>query len=127
MEPKGCQTIVLANIEQLTKENEYFRKVISTSPTMQVVLMALRPLEEIGLEAHQGITQFFRVESGVGLAQIETKGYIEDYKISDGSFVFILPDTKHNIINTSNSRWLKLYTIYSPPNHPCNRVDKVKE
>ena len=114
-----CRSILAGNLEKLTLENIYFRRVISTSSTMQVVLMALPPQTSIGMEKHPGITQFFRVEQGEGIAQIGD----EKVRLADGSFVFIHPDTYHNITNTSTSKWLKMYTIYSPPNHPCNRVD----
>lgn len=111
------------NIEKITESNKYFRKVLSTTPNMQLVVMSLKPKEDIGMEIHPYITQFIRVESGTGVAVINgTK-----YKLSSGSAVVIPLNTEHNIINTSKTDPLKLYTIYSPPNHPSDRVDIKKK
>jgi len=116
-----CNSVIVDNLEKLTLDNIYFRKVISTSPTAQLVLMSIQPGDSIGMESHPGITQFFRIESGEGIAVV---GF-DQAKLSDGSFVFVHPGVKHNIINTSKTKPLKLYTIYSPPNHPCNRIDMI--
>lgn len=110
------------NIETLTKENNNFRKVISTNIHLQLVLMSLKPNEDIGLEAHNNLDQFFRIEEGNGLAIIGNN----KFELSDGSVVIVPAGTKHNIINTSNNKPLKLYTLYAPPNHPSKRIDVNK-
>lgn len=111
------------NIEQATIKNKNYRKVISTTPTLQLVLMSLKPKEEIGEEIHPYTTQFIRVEKGNGIAIIEDK----IYKLTDGVAIIIPLNSKHNIINTSTKEPLKLYTIYSPPNHPYDKIEKVKK
>lgn len=99
------------HIETDTLENTYFRNVLYTGAYSQLVLMSLRPGEEIGKEKH-GADQFFRVESGVG------KSYVDEqqYDISDGDCVIVPAGAEHNIVNVGNGD-LKLYTIYSIPNH----------
>jgi mannose-6-phosphate isomerase-like protein (cupin superfamily) len=116
------------NIEKDTLENKNFRKVINTSCNMQLVLMSLKPREEIGYEVHNTIDQFFRIEQGQGLAIVENKENKtkKKIKITDGSVLVIPKGTYHNIINTSKTKELKLYSIYSPPNHPKGRLDKNK-
>ena len=111
-----------ADIEYITKNNNNFREVIATTPNMQLVLMSLKPHEDIGIEIHPYTTQFIRIESGDGEAIIEGK----QIKLHDGIAVIIPLNSKHNIINLSNKNSLKLYTIYSPPHHPYDRVDKNK-
>lgn len=111
------------NIERLTVENKNYREVLYTTPHMQLVLMALRPLEEIGLEVHPDTTQFFRFESGKGIAIINGV----EYTIKPGDALVVPPKTTHNIINTSATKLLKLYTIYSPPHHPPHTLEPTKE
>lgn len=111
------------NIEKLTLANDKFRKVIYTAKYSQLVLMSLLPGEEIGEEVHNTLDQFFRFEKGKGKVVIE--GVESD--ISDGSAVVIPAGTKHNIINTSQIDSLKLYTIYSPPNHADGVEFETKE
>ena len=111
------------NIETQTLKNKNFRKVLHTSPNMQLVLMSLAPNEEIGAEAHPYITQFFRAEKGTGIALIDNK----EYSLSDGDIVVIPPGCQHNIINLSDKERLQLYTIYSPPQHPIGTVHKYKQ
>lgn len=111
------------NIEKLTLANDKFRKVIYTAKHSQLVLMSLLPGEEIGEEVHDTLDQFFRFEKGKGKAVIN--GVESD--ISDGSAVIIPAGTKHNIINTSQIDSLKLYTIYSPPNHADGVEFETKE
>lgn len=109
------------DIEYITEHNKLYRKVLATTPNMQLVVMALKAKEEIGFEVHPYITQFIRVESGEGVAIIgDTR-----YELYEGIAIIIPLNTQHNIINTSRKP-LKLYTIYSPPNHAYNRVDIVK-
>ena len=110
------------NISTITEDNIYFRRVLATTPNMQLVIMSLKPGESIGSEVHPYITQFFRIEQGEGLAIIENN----IIKLTDGSAIIVPLNTKHNIINTSKTTSLKLYTIYSPPNHPHNRIDIIK-
>jgi len=111
------------NIEKATLENDNFRKVIYTAKHSQIVLMSLLPGEEIGEEVHDTLDQFFRFEKGQGKAVIN--GVESD--IGDGSAVIIPAGTKHNIINTSETEALKLYTIYSPAHHQDGVVRKTKE
>ena len=106
------------NIEQATIKNKNFRKVINTTPNMQLVLMSLKPKEDIGVEIHPYITQFIRVEKGEGIAVIEG----QSFELADGTAIIIPLNSKHNIINTSKYNDLKLYTIYTPPNHPYDRI-----
>jgi mannose-6-phosphate isomerase-like protein (cupin superfamily) len=110
-----------ANIEKQTMKNNYYRKVIFTTKNMQLVLMSLLPGEEIGLETHRKTSQFIRVDSGKGMAIIDTK----THPLRDGYAVIIPPNTPHNIINNGRKK-LKLYTIYTPPEHPKNRRQKLK-
>ncbi len=111
------------NIEDLTKQNSYFRKVIFTGQYCQLVLMTLKPGEEIGMEVHNNVDQFFRFEEGEGKVIIEGKEYL----VSDDFAVIVPAGSKHNVINTSQTEDLKLYTIYSPPNHPDGTIHKTKQ
>lgn len=110
-----------ANIEKLTLENPYYRRVLYTTPTLQLVLMTLLPGEEIGVEQHNNVSQFFRIEQGNGVAIIDGI----EYPLSDGDVVIVPPGAKHNFINTSSVS-LKLYSLYSPPEHPPDRVQCEK-
>lgn len=109
------------DLSKLTLENNNYRKVITTTKHMQLVLMSLKPKEEIGLEIHKNITQFIRIEKGSCIAIIG-KDHI---KLKKEGYVIIPPNTEHNIINTGKGD-LKLYTIYSPPHHKPNLVNKTK-
>jgi mannose-6-phosphate isomerase-like protein (cupin superfamily) len=102
----------VTNIEKDSLENSNFRQVLYTARNSQLVLMSLKPGEEIGMEMHT-LDQFFRVEKGEGKAVLDGV----EHKIEDGSAIIIPAGTNHNIINTSQDREMKLYTIYSPPNH----------
>ena len=115
-------SIFHGNINHITEDNTYYRRVLETTPNMQLVVMSLAPLEEIGSEVHEYTTQFIRVESGQGIAVINGKYY----ELSDDVAVVIPLDTQHNIINTSTIEPLKLYTIYSPPNHPKGTLESFK-
>ena len=99
------------NIEGLATHNEEFRKVLYTATNCQLVLMALKPQEEIGAEVHK-LDQFFRVEQGSGEADLDGVRT----PISTGFAVLIPAGTRHNIVNTGNEP-MKLYTLYAPPNH----------
>jgi mannose-6-phosphate isomerase-like protein (cupin superfamily) len=112
----------LTNIEKKTLENECFREVLFTGPHVQLVVMALRPGEDIGLEVHADTDQFIRVEAGHGTAVLDGK----ELALEDGSAVVIPAGTKHNIVNASANETLKLYTIYSPPEHPDGTVHRTR-
>jgi len=111
----------IANIEQLTLENENFRKVLYTAKNSQLVLMSLKPGEEIGAEVHH-LDQFIRCEAGDGKAILDDV----EHDIKDGFAVVVPAGTKHNIINTSDSKAMKLYTVYSPPNHRDGVIHETK-
>ena len=111
----------IANIEQETLTNENFRKVVYTAKHSQLVLMSLLPNEEIGEEVHE-LDQFFRIESGEGKVVIDGVETI----ISDGSAIVVPEGARHNVINTSVDKTLKLYTIYSPAEHKDGVVYATK-
>jgi mannose-6-phosphate isomerase-like protein (cupin superfamily) len=117
------ETFDIRNIEKETVQNENYRKVLFTGKNIQLVLMSLKPMEEIGEEIHDDTDQFFRVDSGIG--EVHINGEI--MKIKDGTSIIVPQGAKHNIINTSKEKKLKLYTIYSPPHHPDNLVIKNKK
>lgn len=110
------------NIEQKTLENTNFREVLFTAPNSQLVAMTLQPGEEIGLERHEGHDQFIRVEAGQGEAILDGKRS----PVSDGTAVVIPAGTEHNVVNTSATAPLRLYTIYSPPEHPDGTIHRTK-
>lgn len=110
----------ITNIEQLSIENENFRKVLYTDKNSQLVLMSLHAGEDIGMEVHD-VDQFFRVEKGNGTAILN--GISHD--ISDGSVIVIPAGAEHNIIN-SGSESMKLYTLYMPPHHKDGVVHATK-
>lgn len=112
----------ITNIEKDTLENELYRKVLYTAPNSQLVLMSIKPGEEIGEEVHK-LDQFIRIEAGEGKAVLNG----EEQKIGDGSAVVIPAGTNHNVINTSTDKDLKLYSIYSPPEHRHKTVHKTKQ
>ena len=109
------------NIEQATGENENFRKVLYTAKFSQLVVMALKPGEEIGEEVHD-LDQFLRIESGTGKAILDGV----EHAIEDGSAIVVPAGTRHNIINMSQTELMKLYTVYSPPNHRDGVVHAAK-
>jgi mannose-6-phosphate isomerase-like protein (cupin superfamily) len=111
----------IANIEDKTEGNDYFREVLFTAPHSQLVVMSIAPNEDIGEEVHDNVDQFLRIESGEGKAVLDG----EETSISDGYCVVVPAGTKHNIINTGSSA-LKLYTVYSPANHPDGTIHKTK-
>lgn len=111
-----------SNIEQDTLANENFRKVLYTGKHSQLVLMSLAPSEEIGMEVHTDNDQFFRIEKGEGKCIIDGN----EYAISDGSAIVVPAGAEHNVINTSGSEALKLYTIYSPAHHKDGIVRATK-
>lgn len=112
----------VGKIEELTLQNDYFRQVIYTAPHSQLVLMSLNPNEEIGVETHANVDQFFRIEQGEG--KVILNG--EEHVFSDGFAIVVPAGTTHNVINTSSDKKLKLYTIYSPANHKDGTIHKTK-
>lgn len=110
-------------IEKLTVENENFRQVLYTGKHSQLVLMSLRPSEEIGMEVHNENDQFFRFEKGVGKVVIDGN----EYSVKDGDAIVVPAGAEHNVINVSDSEPLKLYTIYSPAHHKDGIVRATKE
>lgn len=110
------------NIEQKTLANEFFRQVLFTGKYCQLVVMTLQPNEDIGMEVHNTVDQFFRVEKGQG--KVIMNG--EEAAFSDGSAFIVPAGTQHNVVNTSPTEQLKLYTLYSPPNHPDGKIHKTK-
>ena len=111
------------SIEKQTEKNNYFRKVLFTGKHAQLVVMCLKPGEEIGNEVHPHVDQFFRIEKG--RARFVFNGR-ERYLAEDGDAVIVPAGTYHNVMNASKTAKLKLYTVYSPPNHPLGTVHKTK-
>lgn len=113
----------VSNIEKLARENANFRKVLYTAPFCQLVLMSLRPGEEIGLEVHPENDQFFRFEKGRGKCVIDGR----EFEVSDGDAAVVPAGARHNVVNLSSSEELKLYTIYSPPHHQDGIIRATKQ
>ncbi len=111
----------VANIEKASLENEDFRKVLYTAKNSQLVLMSLRPGEDIGEEVHQ-LDQFIRCEVGEGKAILDGV----EHSIGDGFSIVVPAGALHNIVNTSSDRAMKLYTVYSPPNHRDGIIHATK-
>ena len=112
-----------ANIEQETLDNTDFRRVLYTGKNCQLVLMSLRPKEEIGLETHPENDQFLRFEAGSGAVFIDGNRY----QVGDGDAVIVPAGAEHNVVNLSDTEELKIYTIYSPPHHKDKIVHRTKE
>jgi len=110
-------------IETETLRNTDFRQVLFTGKHAQLVLMCLQPGEEIGNEVHPKTDQFFRIEQGEARFIFDEK---KEYIVRDGGAVVVPAGTCHNVINTSKTTQLKLYTVYSPPNHPAGTVHATK-
>lgn len=110
-----------ANLDVLTKTNENYRKVLHTTKDQQLVLMSIPYNEEIGMEVHPSTTQFIKIEQGSCIVIIGK----EKLKLKKGMCIVVNPNTYHNVISKSK-KGLKLYTIYSPPEHKPNLVQKYK-
>lgn len=110
-------------IEDQTLKNDYFRRVLFTGKHCQLVLMCLQPGEDIGNEVHPNVDQFFRIEKGEAKFVLNGK---EEHIAHDADAVVVPAGTYHNVINTSKSQPVKLYTVYSPPNHPDGTIHKTK-
>ena len=113
----------VVDIEEKTLQNDNFREVLYTTQHSQLVLMSLNPNEEIGMEIHEIVDQFIRVEQGEGKAILNG----EEHDLSDGFAIVVPAGTQHNIINTSSEKKLKLYTIYSPAHHKDGTIHKTKQ
>jgi mannose-6-phosphate isomerase-like protein (cupin superfamily) len=111
------------NIEELTLSNSFFRKVLYTGQHAQLVVMSLKPSEDIGMEIHTTTDQFLRIENGEG--KVIMNG--EEHTLKDGSAIVVPAGTEHNVINTSAEHSLKLYTVYSPPHHKEGTIHKTKQ
>ena len=112
----------IINIEDRALKNEYFREVLFTARHNQLVVMSLAPGEDIGMETHADVDQFIRIEAGEG--KVILNG--EEHELEGGSAVVIPAGTQHNIVNRSQKDPLKLYTIYSPPEHRDGTIHKTK-
>jgi mannose-6-phosphate isomerase-like protein (cupin superfamily) len=110
-------------IERQTLENTYFRRVLFTGKHAQLVLMCLQPGEEIGDEVHPNVDQFFGIEQGEAKFVFNEN---EEHIVREADAILVPAGTYHNVINLSKTKPLKLYTIYSPPNHPDGTVHKTK-
>lgn len=110
------------NIERETLDGDHFRRVLFTGPNLQLVLMTIEPGGEIGQERHDGHDQFIRVEAGTGEGILDG----ERHPLEDGTALVIPAGAVHNVINTSSSEPLRLYTLYAPPEHPDGTVHRTK-
>jgi mannose-6-phosphate isomerase-like protein (cupin superfamily) len=113
----------VVDIEKETTKNTDFRRVLYTGRHSQLVLMSLKPGEEIGEETHDHVDQFFRFEAGEGKVVIDSK----EHHVKDGNAVIVPAGARHNVINTSKRSHLRLYTIYSPPEHQDSVVRHTKK
>jgi mannose-6-phosphate isomerase-like protein (cupin superfamily) len=111
----------VVDIEKATKDNKNFRTVLYTAKSSQLVVMSLKPGEEIGEEVHD-LDQFIRIEKGKGKAVLDNV----EHKIKDDYAIVIPAGARHNIINTSKDEEMKLYTIYSPPEHRDGVIHKTR-
>jgi mannose-6-phosphate isomerase-like protein (cupin superfamily) len=112
----------VANIEELSLDNNNFRKVLYTTQNSQLVLMSLLPGEDIGMEIHPENDQFFRIDQGEGKVIIDGN----EYTVSDGSAVIIPKGAEHNVINTGDVA-MKIYTLYMPPHHKDGVIHETKQ
>lgn len=112
----------MINLEEATLDNQDYRRVLYTAPHSQLVVMSIAPSDEIGEEIHPEHDQFIRVEKGVGQAIIGE----DTYDLADGVAIIIPAGQLHNVINSSQTEPLQLYTVYTPPEHPENKVHHSK-
>jgi len=122
-EERTIMTGYVGPIESQTLTNTHFRKVLFTGTHTQLVVMCLQPGEEIGKEVHPNVDQFFRIEQGEAKFVFGEK---EEHLVRDADAIVVPAGTRHNVVNVSKTVPLKLYTIYSPPNHPDGTVHKTK-
>ena len=116
-------TEYFGSIEKSTLNNSFFRKVLFTGKHEQLVLMCLQKDEDIGEEVHEDTDQFFRIEEGEARFVVNGREHIA----RNGDAVIVPAGTRHNVINNSNEKPVRLYTIYSPPQHPDGTVEQTKE
>ena len=111
------------NIEKITNDNNYYRRVLHTTPQQQLVVMSVEPMQDIPMEKHTDVSQLIRIESGNGSAKIgnTTK------RLENNTLIVIPPNTYHQIRNTSKTKSLKLYSVYSPPQHLPGTIHKKRE
>jgi mannose-6-phosphate isomerase-like protein (cupin superfamily) len=119
----GAMQGYTTDIERDTLANEDFRRVLYTGTHLQLVLMTLKPGEDLGAETHAEHDQFIRIEAGTGVAEIGGK----DVPLADGVVVIIPAGVEHNVKNTSGDAPLKLYTLYAPPEHPDGTRHRTKQ
>ena len=112
----------VTDIEQKSLENSYFRQVLFTAPHCQLVVMSIAPGDDIGLETHDGVDQFIRVEAGHAKSILNG----EERELHAGDAVVIPSGIEHNIVNLSKEYPLKLYTVYSPPQHADGTIHQTK-
>jgi len=117
-------TAYVGPIEKLTEKNKNFRQVLFTGKHLQLVLMCLQPDEEIGNEVHDNVDQFFRIEKGKARFVFNDT---EEHLVGAGDAVVVPAGTYHNVINASSAKKLKLYTVYTPPQHADGTIHKTKE
>ena len=111
------------NLEQKTLAGNNFREVLYTTKRSQLVIMTLQPGQEIGMEHHTGHDQFIRVEAGEGVAILDG----EKHALADGVAVVVPAVVEHNVINPSTTEPMRLYTLYTPPEHPDGIIHATKE
>lgn len=110
------------DIDKKSEGNNYYFKVIYTGPNSQLVVMALKPGEDIGMEVHQNSDQFIRVEEGHGSASLDNREFL----LEPGSVLVVPAGSQHSIKNTSKTEPMKLYTVFSPPNYPDGVIYKTR-
>jgi mannose-6-phosphate isomerase-like protein (cupin superfamily) len=113
----------VGSIEKATLNNPFFRQVLFTGEHSQLVVMCLQPGEDIGEEVHEHVDQFFRLEEGDAKFVFNQT---EEHLVGNGDAVVVPAGTRHNVINTSSTSVVRLYTVYSPPNHPPGTIHKTK-
>lgn len=118
---------IIVNIERVTKENDTFRTALWTGKHMQLTLMSINVGDDIGLERHQNVDQFLRIEQGEGLVKMgmDQNNLSFQRKVNSSNAIVVPAGTWHNLINTGNVP-LKVYSIYAPPQHPHGTVHKTK-
>ncbi|MFT4245871.1 MAG: cupin domain-containing protein [Micrococcaceae bacterium] len=118
----------VVNIEKETLENENYRTTIWTGKNLQLTVMSIQPGHDIGLEVHEDHDQFLRVEAGKGRVQMGPAGreLTFDEEANDGDVIFVPAGSWHNVTNIGNEP-LKVYSIYSPPEHEHNTIHKTYE
>ena len=126
MQDSGPNPYVV-DIEELTLENNNFRTTVWTGVNLQVTLMTIQPGDDIGLEVHEDHDQFLRIEQGLAEVQMgPTQLNLETWDAEDDFAILVPAGTWHNVVNTGTQP-LKLYSIYSPPEHPHGTIHETKE